>query len=767
AVESFLNDTNYISAHNSLNEIENELVQFQPPPNIKKQVQKLLPKVSVTVNTQSKSQGILATKYFEEYTDLADEAAAFETKAEKKKPGKKKDNLLHEANKLNKRAAIKYDNYSKSRAKSDKLNDQYETSIENQQILDNHFEILEERSSENYRIPSQNFDFDLESFIYTFINNGILKGSCNELITSQIKTISPDLVQTSINTEPVKSVQVYNLVGYNSKESLYNKTLKLVNTEKSLLKLKETENISIKYDCSKFLAKVSKAVEQDLALIAQSTKNMNVDSKGIINVPEPVNNEATWIDLVGEFYNLKEEGAHKDLMMMEYYDAIRIGHLNDFITTLIKIEQLNSGIPESEDANLANSYIEEAEFLIIKSLENKNKALIETDRDKKTYWLEDGVVFEKAANEQIEIAYSVYKSVNPSGNLILNELNKDIYSKDLVYLQLKEDVTTSFSNESELSGVIFRIQLIAITKDVEDSFFKGISPIYREKVNNSTTIRYLGGQFNNLQDAETARDKYKLKGFENSFVVAYKNGKRIPLEQALVSSENNRIKENRQEVITDPSPDLPAPVDLKGTQDISTFSGSGFFIQIGSFASPKPDNSWSTIKPDYVEKTDRGIHKYYKGPYTNESEAEGKRKEFIRNGIPDAFMIFYLDGQRTIIEEDTLKIQEKPLIAEQVVENDQKLPVFKIQLGAYSEARNSKWIVEKSNLIGETIEKKTNINGTYIYLAGNFTSLDDARILKDHVRSNNYFPDAFITAYLKGNKIPVKEAIQIITNSHK
>lgn len=81
--------------------------------------------------------------------------------------------------------------------------------------------------------------------------------------------------------------------------------------------------------------------------------------------------------------------------------------------------------------------------------------------------------------------------------------------------------------------ITFKVQLLASSKDLpltSDSF-KGLGRISKEPYKNM--FRYLYGSTNSFKTAQMLKSNADLKGYPSSYIVAYRNGERIPLKQAL------------------------------------------------------------------------------------------------------------------------------------------------------------------------------------------------------------------------------------------
>jgi N-acetylmuramoyl-L-alanine amidase len=84
-----------------------------------------------------------------------------------------------------------------------------------------------------------------------------------------------------------------------------------------------------------------------------------------------------------------------------------------------------------------------------------------------------------------------------------------------------------------VGGIIFKVQIMATAKNLplNSAEFKGLNKISKEPVNN--LFRYLYGETDTYMGAKLLKSNADMKGFTSSYIVAYKEGKRIPLQDAL------------------------------------------------------------------------------------------------------------------------------------------------------------------------------------------------------------------------------------------
>jgi N-acetylmuramoyl-L-alanine amidase len=108
---------------------------------------------------------------------------------------------------------------------------------------------------------------------------------------------------------------------------------------------------------------------------------------------------------------------------------------------------------------------------------------------------------------------------------------KDIDKTDEV---VKKDTKKEKSKEAENeSGLVFKVQIAASNKkmDLNPSNFKGLKNI---ELDDSASInKYFYGQTSDYEEAKKFLSEVKSKGYNSAFIIALKNGKSIPLKDAV------------------------------------------------------------------------------------------------------------------------------------------------------------------------------------------------------------------------------------------
>ncbi len=97
----------------------------------------------------------------------------------------------------------------------------------------------------------------------------------------------------------------------------------------------------------------------------------------------------------------------------------------------------------------------------------------------------------------------------------------------------KEVVAAKVKDNKPSTDVVFKVQLMATVKKIplEPSKFNGLDVLSKEPIRN--LFRYMYGNVNTLKEAKLLKATADKKGYPSSYIVAYKNGVRIPISQAI------------------------------------------------------------------------------------------------------------------------------------------------------------------------------------------------------------------------------------------
>lgn len=371
-------------------------------------------------------------------------------------------------------------------------------------------------------------------------------------------------------------------------------------------------------------------------------------------------------------------------------------------------------------------------------------------------------------------------------------------------------------NEKLPDGLFFRVQIGAFKNPIPQDRFSGLAPVGAE-----TTpfgfVRYQVGMFNKYQAAVAVRNDLKKLKYNDAFVVAYRNGKRIPLGEALDTlrktgeditpnanstagiTVNSNIPVNPEATVSN-----VAPVKTDG--ELNTMNGAFYTIQIGVYGNNVSAAGLLNLSPVFKEALSTGYNRYTAGIYSNFEKVNADRARVNTLGIPDAFVSGYINGKRVKFNEaldnsggNLQFLPERPIIfagagqntaantgtatavnttttnvqpfnngvkegpvptAENGVKTDETGVTFKVQIGAYRNQVPANiadtWLKVKTWPI-----KYTQVNDLFIYTVGSFSEARFAKTLKAEVVSLG-ITDAFVAVFKDGKKLYGAEAAQYL-----
>lgn len=203
--------------------------------------------------------------------------------------------------------------------------------------------------------------------------------------------------------------------------------------------------------------------------------------------------------------------------------------------------------------------------------------------------------------------------------------------------QATENVTLPPIEDS--NKTVFRVQIGAFKNDISPNVFGNVPNIV--VVPGEDYTRYLSGSFTSMEDAASHKINLVTEGYDGAFIVAYRNGKRISLQDAgatIVEGNPEEIEEVNQ----------PTEIDKSKVK---------FRVQVGAFANEVPTDMLDLyIKMGNVEAKRAGeVTKYVIGYYDSYEEAQAAKAEFAAAGAGDAFVIGDFNGN-LISSDEAIKL---------------------------------------------------------------------------------------------------------------
>ncbi|MBX7094464.1 MAG: hypothetical protein K1X56_07080 [Flavobacteriales bacterium] len=247
-------------------------------------------------------------------------------------------------------------------------------------------------------------------------------------------------------------------------------------------------------------------------------------------------------------------------------------------------------------------------------------------------------------------------------------------------------------------GVYFKVQVGAFRNPIPNETFKEFAPITGERTPAGLT-RYTVGYFTNFNSANDAKNEIRGMGYSDAFVVGFKDGKRIPLNEALAEigqgnlaqnntgqnnngqnnngqnnngqnnngqnnngqnnngQNNNGQNGNTQEYVNTFVPDRNAtnyynetPGAAKANQ-VEVIAGLFFTVQVGVYSKPVSPDKIFNLNPLNSEKLNNGTIRYTTGVFTNFDVATSRRDQIRQIGVTDAFVRAYMNGKPITIQQ--------------------------------------------------------------------------------------------------------------------
>ncbi|MES2139563.1 MAG: hypothetical protein V4511_07625 [Bacteroidota bacterium] len=293
----------------------------------------------------------------------------------------------------------------------------------------------------------------------------------------------------------------------------------------------------------------------------------------------------------------------------------------------------------------------------------------------------NSTIAENADNTSVKTAPSSEVALSP--NEVFEQKSTPIYS-------LENPIPI---NKKLPEGLIFKVQIGAFRKPIPQDLFQGMSPITGETTAKGF-IRYTVGIFEKFTTADKVKNKIIGMGYKDAFIVAFLNGKRIPINEAyamaggvpstvlqinnpIVNTENTTVQPSDQKTI-DQAAIVKTTNELSAiakTENVASVQGLFYTVQVGVFSQPVVAGKLYNMKPLYTETAANGNLRYYTGIYKSVSRAAEATEMINDVGIKDAFVTAYYNGKRiSLAEAKQYEKQGDGVFT--TGDNVNKLPVF-------------------------------------------------------------------------------------------
>ncbi len=336
------------------------------------------------------------------------------------------------------------------------------------------------------------------------------------------------------------------------------------------------------------------------------------------------------------------------------------------------------------------------------------------------------------------------------------------------------------------AGIVFRIQVGAYNRKVNNNPFGDRYPLFGRQVNN--LVVYSAGMFSNLPEAQTARDFFRGNGQADAFITAYCNGERISVRQAMAYIRRGTGCDNQ------PLPESQLAENGVGSErnvipdaqqgNLKQITGLLYTVQVGVYRTLVPASRLYNLSPLYYDTIGRRLIRYSVGIYNNRNDAADACRTIIERGIKDAFVIPYFNKRRISIEESTRLQRERgeevlvkgefvnakpgsgPAIISQQpslnLSNEEKANVkLKVQIGVFRKDVPVETMNIFLKLAPKGIDVSKSADGLTTYTIGNFNTLAEVENLRREAIAAG-LEDAFVVGFAGNRKISVEQAKSIL-----
>jgi hypothetical protein len=188
------------------------------------------------------------------------------------------------------------------------------------------------------------------------------------------------------------------------------------------------------------------------------------------------------------------------------------------------------------------------------------------------------------------------------------------------------------------SDIVYRVQLGAFKNKISANVFNTSAGVLELKTGESI-FRYVTKGYRTIEEAASVRADLVVQGYSDAFVTAYKDGKRIALNQTKATVEKSYKEDLNEEKIF-------SSVDKKLVL---------FKIQLGALKKPMfekmTDEKFKDLKDIEKQTTVSGSIRYSSGNFNGYDAAEKYRKELEAKGFYDAFIIATFKNEIISIQE--------------------------------------------------------------------------------------------------------------------
>lgn len=552
------------------------------------------------------------------------------------------------------------------------------------------------------------------------------------------------------------------------------------------------------------------------------TENKTIDSKSVENNIEKPITETNTISQNPASNNVLKPNEIAENKTVETQAIGNNVEKSNVATNNNSEKEIQQNVPEKKVENVAtNNVSNNNELDENKPLENKTNETkpIETKVEKanlivsnvqenevKKPTLTKEEKAEPIAKNEVEVKKSTEKTATKNENTKAENAQPKITNQPIQKLSQNTFVKVSgpvYSDSKPIpideplpEGLVYKIQVGAFRNPIPQTLFKGFSPISGQRTSSGIT-RYFAGSFLDFKDADAAKQEIRNLGYRDAFVVAFRNGTRVNINDATgealsLNPINNAASSTN---LAQKTVDIPVNPGAAKFETIKKSDELFFTVQVGVYSNQIPPSRLNNLQPLFVAIAPNGFLRYNLGSFTNFDAANDSRQIALNAGINDAFVTAYYGGQRISVEEARRKLNEgvkvsKPKVSNQkpieqksiepeivnngsvtnnLVENVKSKSAngltFKVQLGAFKEEVPNEIAQIFFSIRKYGVENFPVSNGLTVYTAGDFKTYNEANNLKNELMKMDGLSNIFVISLLNNEKIDINKAIEMLNNA--
>jgi hypothetical protein len=319
-------------------------------------------------------------------------------------------------------------------------------------------------------------------------------------------------------------------------------------------------------------------------------------------------------------------------------------------------------------------------------------------------------------------------------------------------------------------GVYYKVQIGAFRNDIPQNLYDQFAPISGERLNTGIT-RYTAGFFVQFDNAKQVKQQIRALGFNDAFIVAYRDGKRIPLYEAAAITDGPELAASIKAAFDKAAVGSMAQnTQTGGAASTSTAAknmANGTVNSAGQ-ANPTAGNASTTtqttvaaVRNETAQSTTANGNATVNAPSNNNAVQPATNAANLNLDAEVAAELARKPVTRTVEEIEAAAAQPKnteyykaeqtTAAQAQQVETVKGL-FYTIQVGVYSKPVAAA-LLQNVNPLNSELTETNKIR----YTSGQFNNMADAVVKREEVRKMG-IADAFITAYYNGKRLTLSEA---------